>query len=297
MRIQISTHQRRSGQWIFKTITERPNGFYVRGKCYRPTLDDLYDSIIRSGHIIVNEKPDILILIYCEEDEPAYEVLPDVERKAVSENPNVVIYNATETGNLIKDKMRTNLLLSQHAPFPKIIKNNVKHKVFVNDLIGCQKEVIISDGDIEEGKYNTRFIETLAEYNGNEYRLAIRAHVVTTPKQSMVTDMWMRFRSATESPSVHCHDAVAIAQHSPEVKNYFTGQYLSKYYYKAITAACGACGRLGCGFYAVDMLPGIDGDVYICEIGFKFAEKEDVQKTYNLKPQRIINAFIAAGLS
>lgn len=117
---------------------------------------------------------------------------------------------------------------------------------------------------INQKKYNTEFIDTYFEYNGEGYYASIRTMCV----EGIITDIYLRFRNSKENnPNVHNTNTPLDA----DLQNFYYDTKI-KPNLKQLEDLCSKVGNLlKLGFYAHDiLLCNKTSQFYLIEVGFKF---------------------------
>jgi hypothetical protein len=180
-------------------------------------------------------------------------------------------YNAPSAGEILGNKSLTNAVFSKAGiAIPPMVCGEATSKVFSNAQIGTHAATIILDvgQPLDMGRYNTRFIDTVHEYRGNSYHVALRALAVT----GTMLSAFVRLRPTGEAEaSVHASDT----PQDPARISYFH-ETLVEGNRPRLIELCEQIGEvLGPGFYAHDILPSREtGELYVCESGFKFDDQD-----------------------
>lgn len=181
------------------------------------------------------------------------------------------LYNAPSIGEIIGDKAMTNAVFSKAGiSVPRMVFGEATSKVFSNARIGTHAAISIVDAGqpLDKERYNTLFIDTVHEYRGNSYHVALRALAVT----GTMLSAFVRLRPIGEGDaSVHAGDTPQNAA----LISYFH-ETLVESNRPRLVEMCEQIGKaLGPGFYAHDILPKRDtGELYVCETGFKFDDQD-----------------------
>jgi hypothetical protein len=180
-------------------------------------------------------------------------------------------YNAPSAGEILGNKSLTNAIFAKAGIcVPPLVCGEATSKVFSNAQIGTHAVTTILDvgQPLDAGRYNTRFIDTVHEYGGNSYHVALRALAVT----GTMLSAYVRLRPAGEAEaSVHASDTPQDAA----LISYFHETVVESNRTRLIEL-CEQIGEvLGPGFYAHDILPRREtGELYVCESGFKFDDQD-----------------------
>ena len=177
------------------------------------------------------------------------------------------VYNSPRTGEIIGDKVATNTLLESAGILtPSMVNNTGNKRTFSNARIGSNAAVSIVDAgqSLDPNRYNSLFINTVHDYKGKSYCVALRALTVT----GSMLSAYVRLRPTEEhSPSVHASNT----PRDPDlIANFHHTLVTSRQ--QELNDLCEKLGSvLGPGFYAHDILPCRDeGKLYVCETGYKF---------------------------
>jgi len=168
---------------------------------------------------------------------------------------------------IIGDKRATNDIFSKAGiPVPPNAGPQATNKVFSNALIGSRGATAVIDigRPLDMDRYNTWFIDTVHDYMGKSYYVAIRTLAVT----GTMISAFVRLRPTGEAEtSVHAVDTPKDA----DLISYFH-QTLVEANRPRLIQLCERIGKvLGPGFYCHDILPSREtGELFVCETGFKF---------------------------
>jgi len=191
-----------------------------------------------------------------------------IEAKTRFLSRRCILANRVRTGRIISDKSLANRVLSRaNVLMPRLITApKSEERTFSNANVGTEMPgTVVSPGDeIDRARYNTKFIDTIHEFRGFSYYVALRALCVG-PRPIAI---FPRVRPVSDGdPSVHAKDTPL----DPDL--------LNDVYEKTVAARRSEinsiCQKifdvLGFGFYAHDLLPEREtGNTYLCETGFKF---------------------------
>src|SRR5690606_24533011 len=111
------------------------------------------------------------------------------------------------TGDILGDKLKTNLAYQQAGlSVPAIVaQGSVSTRVFANARVGTRTSAKVLDHveNLDEGDYNTSFIDTAQAFRGSYYYVCLRA---LTCLDKLIA-VYVRARPVTEGdPSVHARD-------------------------------------------------------------------------------------------
>jgi hypothetical protein len=185
----------------------------------------------------------------------------------LASNTELRFYNAPSVGAIIADKRATNQVFSEAGiPVPTIVDTEATSKVFSNVLIGSHNTTAIIDigRPVDSSRYNTRFIDTVHDYKGKSYYVALRTLAVT----GTMIAAYARLRPTGEAEaSVHSSDTPK----DPDLISHFH-ETLVEANRPRMMQLCEQIGKvLGPGFYAHDILPSREtSEFFVSETGFKF---------------------------
>lgn len=238
---------------------------------YYQTCGDLLASLeVHREHRLV------VILVYGEDKDPAVIPATRLVRRIQERHPDCVVANHPDAANIIRDKLKTNHLLTSFGiPMPRAEVTG--GKVFSNSRVGTKQPSYVTEvGKLDGRRYNTQFIDTRYEVNGVSYYCSLRALFVG----GSLLDLWPRFRPVADGdPNVHSED-------TPQ------DQYLLNTFYHEVATPLRprveeVCEKVrkafGLGFYSADILYNHAEDrFFLCEVGYKFADHSWVKHCAHL---------------
>ena len=206
--------------------------------------------------------PTILIDLVNEtyDDPYAYEI-PEVLSRKLS-----AVFNSRHLARIIRDKKEAKAFLSRNNILMPSIASLEHKKIFSNARIGSQAPVLVYENvtEMDEGRYNTEFIDTRIRFQNTVYYTTVRLMCIG----SRLLSAYVRARDERENnPSVHAADT----PQDRELLHYlYELLILSRIEeYSMLAKKLGSV--LGPGFYAHDILVANEsGELYVCETGFKF---------------------------
>lgn len=191
------------------------------------------------------------------------------ETYEVSKNyKNVLIFHNSDMGEIIGDKIKTNLFLSEKGILcPKIITDKkYEGKVFVNSVgdSAAKTKVLKNGSKILDGYYNTEFIDTTFEYNSEKYYAAPR--VMCVGKE--IIEIQIRLRNVKEkNPNVHAKTAPMDSK----LLNHYYENILQPRMLELEKICEKLVAVFGFGFYNHDFLISTQNNkIYLSETGYKF---------------------------
>ena len=226
------------------------------GSVYVADPENLEQELLASQTI-----PTIVInLVHEIHDLCAYDVSDNVRQSMRA------LFNSYHTARIIRDKEKTNVFLSQNEiPVPSRDLEQGR-MTFSNERIGTHAPVFVSDDlqEIDDARYNVRFIDTRQEFGGSEYYTSIRLMCIG-PR---LLQVFVRARDVKENnPSVHAADTPINRPLLDHLYNELVATRFEQY--SSLAKSLGFA--LGPGFYAHDVL--VDNsslEPFVCETGFKF---------------------------
>lgn len=193
---------------------------------------------------------------------------------------NVVIFHRAEVGEIIGNKIKTNILLSENGiKCPKIIKDkSYQGKIFVNKISdsSSKSKILKNASKISENFYNTEFIDTIFEYKNEKYYSAPRIMCVG----KKIIEIQIRLKNINQrNPSVHALKATIDAD---LLNAYYENVILPNIVF--IEKICeNLKSVLGFGFYNHDFLISTKTkEIYVSETGYKFDNDTWKDKTENV---------------
>ena len=111
------------------------------------------------------------------------------------------IFNSNQTAEIIRDKYKTNDVLSSEDILMPSLELKAGKKIFSNARVGSGEEVSIFDDieKVDDGRYNTEFIDTRIQFEDSVYFTCIRLVCVGTH----MLQVYVRARDIDENnPSV-----------------------------------------------------------------------------------------------
>jgi hypothetical protein len=232
------------------------------------------ESYIESGWAGPNT---IVILLY---DEDIFartlwirQAVQHYEDRFVAEGLAGLIVHKREQAEILCSKLSTNRFFAGHSiPVPEVITAEgagTASKIFSNTVLGtkCASYILSEHDRLDEGRYNTRFIDTTFDYRGERYYVSLRTMCVGGELISIL----VRARNAGDGDaSVHTGDTPVDSELLNAIYRDVARPRLH-----TISEICVTIGKaLGPGFYAHDLLPESSSDrVLVSESGFKFDDK------------------------
>lgn len=215
----------------------------------------------------------IILPFYCEDDLSRDRIIKKTKidfclkiENICSKYQGCSILHNSKIGKILNNKMQTNLLYSQNnISCPEIITDkNYNGLIFSNALksSGQQTQILENGSLIQPERYNTKFIDTSFEFQGEEYYASPRIMCV----KGKINDICLRFRNKKENnPNVRLENF-----YSPELHNFYYEKYILPNL-NDLSEICNKIGKvLGLGFYVHDFLfcPKTK-KFFVSETGFK----------------------------
>lgn len=197
----------------------------------------------------------VVVHIYNEVRDSNYEPPPIVAN---------IVFNDYPTGRICCNKTLTNRKLADHGvPVPPLVTEASGSAVFSNVVQGSKAEIqVIESGPLDKSRYNTRFIDTVVDVDGQQFHTCVRLICVS----GHIVHAYARARPAQERPSVHAADTPLNSKLIEHLQTKLVEPNWSQF--EAL--ALGAAKAMGPGFYVHDVLiDQTDGRAYICEVGIK----------------------------
>ncbi len=190
--------------------------------------------------------------------------------------PDSVHFNHPLKGVIVADKHETNKLLSKKGvPMPRLIVDgqSVRAKVFsnANSASGAAVQVLESDDELDQSRYNTEFIDTRIEFKGIEYYTCVRVMTVGPH----IIHAYCRARPVSQnSASVHNQDTPL----DPELIEHLQKIKVDPFMEAFSNIAFLNNQVLGPGFFALDIVVSSENDrVFLVEPGYKFNDPSYVE--------------------
>lgn len=220
------------------------------------------------------EAPTVAILVYNEmsvlldRTRPAMLLFEERVRSAFK-GPLLVLHDMA-SAEIVGSKILTSLAFANKGiPVPKVIDgDNRAGRIFSNTMIGSGDKIIVSDDlhSLEEGRFNTEFIDTVHSVFGRNYYVSLRAMCVG----KYCVNIYVRARPEDDGDaSVHTGDTPT----DPRVLNALYAMIVLPNQAKIAEICLKIGGVLGLGFYSHDILPTRAGELFVCETGFKFDDR------------------------
>ncbi len=176
------------------------------------------------------------------------------------------VFNPHEIAEIIRDKEETNLFFSEHKIAVPECNLDKKTNVFSNARFGSGTSACIVNNlwELDEERYNTKFIDTTVQFRKSVYFTSIRL-VCIGP---YLLRIYIRARDVNENnPSVHTKDTPKDRELLTYLREKLVVPRLEEFH----TFSCRIGQVLGPGFYAHDVLiENKTGQLYLCETNFKF---------------------------
>ena len=189
------------------------------------------------------------------------------------------VFNSHHTAEIIRDKKKANIFLSENGILMPGLDNLKDKKIFSNARVGSNEEVYIceDESEIDQDRYNSEFICTKQRYGGDCYYTSVRLMCIGPH----LLQIYVRARDVNENnPSVHTKDTPQDGELAKHLFSRLVNPHLDEY--SSLAKMMGSV--LGPGFYAHDVL--IDSnseELYVCETGFKFFDD-----TYSSRMEGIV---------
>jgi hypothetical protein len=194
-------------------------------------------------------------------------------------------------GRVVADKTSTNETLAKGGvEVPKRVSAAVApFKVFSNENIGSHAPTYMVEArlPLDRSRYNTEWIDTRHEHNGQSYYIALRAMAVG----SRCVSIFLRARPADQGDaSVHNTDTPIDA----ELWNALYQRIVIPQT-QAFESLCEQIANvLGIGFFSHDILPeSSSGRLLVCETGFKFDDYLFRSHLMSLSGQLVADDFLS----
>lgn len=270
-------HGKAEGQVIFSAVT--PSALRGRGKVepdvfLPPFMKALAEDGWSSSFIFDEEEllaktqkselPIALINLYNEERPgiPNTQCMRDAQRNAV------VVFNPVQMGKTLGYKPDTNnLYAASGIPVPEMYIGP-DDKVFSNAIQNTSQAawVTASLTPEEEGRYNTRFIETQRAFEGHLYRNTVRV-LACGPH---IVHGFVGLRRVSDIPGQASVHGVNTPP-DPDLVSYFFEELFEKRRADLEVLTRKINDVIGPGFYHHDLLINSETDeIYVCETGIKF---------------------------
>ena len=265
------------GHVIFSAVT--PSALRGRGKVepdifLPPFMKALAENGWRSSFIFDEEEllakiqksklPVALINLYNEE-RPG---IPDTQCMHDAEQNAVVVFNPVHMGKTLGYKPDTNSLYAANGMAVPDMEIGADDKVFSNALQDTSKAAWVT-ADLtpeEEGRYNTRFIETQRAFEGHLYRNTVRV-LACGPH---IVHGFVGLRRISDVPGQASVHGVNTPPDS-DLVTYFFEELFEKRRADLEILTRKISDVIGPGFYHHDLLIDNETDeIYVCETGIKF---------------------------
>lgn len=165
----------------------------------------------------------------------------------------------------IASKKMTNAILRSHAvPVPQMQSGRAVGSVFSHGNVASHGEIeLLSQGDaIPDGTFGAEYIDCTHSFDGRDYHVCIRLLCVGPH----VNSAFLRARNTQDgNPSVHTRDTPP----DPDLINDLTQRLVTPNRWRFSKLAQGVSNSLGFGFFALDVLAARDGQLLVCEVGYK----------------------------
>lgn len=245
-------------------------------RCIATKLYPTPGAFLESG-----DRPTAILPIYNEEYLTAPAVLQDISR--IQERyADAVLFNSPNLARRIASKAETNVLLRNAGiPVPTMVHSPGATQVFSAQASGSHQPVFIVDAglSLDQGRYNTEMVDTRRSFAGSTYHVCLRALAVGG---EMVL-AYPRARLAVDGgdPSVHNADTPL----DPALIAWLYGTTIEANRDRLV-ALCQTLGEvLGPGLFAHDILPAADGELLVCETGFKFEDHSLRKHLWPISPE------------
>jgi len=267
---KINDYFIKSNQSIFTKNNINTHGIFYEYKKFKLCLDKIGNSKIYlfNIHPILNTNIN--------------KNIKKLEDLFISKNDQSNIIHPVSLIKIIENKVITNEFLTKNnIKCPQIINNftNPNDIIFQNEIIGTQtKSFIIKYSDhinLDNTKYNTKYINTLYKHKQNYYYCSIRLMCVGGD----LIQILLRFRDVKEKNSnVHSKNTPLI---SSLINSYYEEIILPNYgHLKLLSQQIGQL--FGLGFYMHDIgFSNEDKKFYVFESGMKMS---DMRYFEHIKP-------------
>ena len=199
----------------------------------------------------------------------AHELYDDLELYEISEDmmgKSPIIFNSRQAAEIIMDKKRANEELSKYGILMPSLSIERGDKVFSNARFGTKERVHLQDAaeELDNERYNTKFIDTKLEYNGKYYftcarLMCIGPHIVQAYARA----------SPAEEGNLSVRDVTT--PRDSELINFIYKEQIERRWDEHSILAQKIAEALGPGFYAHDVLVDTNSEnLLLSEAGFKF---------------------------
>lgn len=187
-----------------------------------------------------------------------------------------VVFNSPEVGAIIREKSRTNEVLTAGGVSMPSMSFKANTPVISNANIDSGAQVTLGVGvNAPSGSYTTEFIDTTVDFRGHSYFTTVRCLCVGRH----IVHSYVRARPTTQNdPSVHAKDTPL----DPDLIEYLQKSLVEQHACALEEMAVQIADVLGQGFYSHDILVERgSGRVLLCETGYKF---DDMSYTRRIAP-------------